>query len=375
MVFPVVAVILAVGFFQIVMSMLLPTLAIGLGVIVESTSNLLAAMVELIAQIDSSQIVIGKVGIAIVAAYYIGLFVWRFERFRKPLVKRAIVSIAICLMTLPPFISGLSKDITLQLEITCLNVGHGQAIVMSMPNGRHFLLDTGSLTRKNCGSRIVVPFLKDKGIGDLDGVFISHDDIDHLNGLPELLASVPVKGIYVNDDFLTKARTRSSGGFFRQWLEKNGHRLEPLEEGPKKIGSARMTGIWPDKKIALDQSIGDNDKSQVFLIEYAGRKVLICSDIETLAQEKILAANPQLKADVVIMPHHGSKSNLVEGFFRQLGAEILIASCSQGRYENVYKGETTKNYFTATNGAVTIRIKKDGKLSAAGFNPTFSLGE
>jgi competence protein ComEC len=270
-------------------------------------------------------------------------------------------------MTVPAFIGGLSKDIARHLEITCLDVGHGQAMVVSLPNGRNFLLDAGSLTRKNCGSRIVVPFLKDKGIGHLDGVFVSHDDIDHLNGLPELLASVSAKGVYVNDGFMANAQTRSSGGYFRQWLEKNASQLEPLEHGLKRTGSARITAIWPDKETCLDESISDNDKSQVLLIEYAGRKVLICSDIETLAQEKILTANPNLKVDVVIMPHHGSKSNLIENFFQKLGAEVLIASCSEGRYENAHKEKTTDNYFTAVDGAITIRIERDGRLSVDGF--------
>jgi len=366
-VFPVVAIILGVGFFQIVLSMLLPTIAMGLGVILEATSNLLAGMVELIAHIDHSQIVIGKVSLTIVIIYYLGLFVWRFERLRKPIVKQSAVAIAICLMILPAFIGGLSKDIARCLEITCLDVGHGQAIVVSLPNGHNFLLDAGSLTRKNCGNRIVVPFLKDKGIGHLDGVFVSHDDIDHLNGLPELLASVDAKGVYVNDGFMVNAQTRSSGGFFRQWLEKNDHKLEPLERGLKRTGSARITAIWPDKETCLDESISDNDKSQVLLIEYGGRRVLICSDIEMFAQGKILAENPDLKADVVIMPHHGSKTNLIEHFFRQLDAEILIGSCSESRYANAHKEKTTDNYFTAVDGAITIRIEKNGQLSVDRF--------
>jgi competence protein ComEC len=198
-------------------------------------------------------------------------------------------------------------------------------------------------------------------------VFVSHDDIDHLNGLPELLASVPAKGVYVNDGFMANAQTRSSGGYFRQWLEKNSGRLEPLEHGLKRTGSAQITAIWPDKETCLDESISDNDKSQVLSIEYAGRKVLICSDIEMLAQKKILAANPNLKVDVVIMPHHGSKSNLIENFFQKLGAEVLIASCSEGRYENAHKEKTTDNYFTAVDGAITIRIERDGRLSVDGF--------
>lgn len=366
-VFPVVAVILAVGFFQIILSPLLPTLAIGLGIVVEALSNVLAAMVEFIARIDNSHMVIGTVSIVVILLYYLGLFLWRFQKCRTPIAKRTVVLSAICIMTVPAFIGGLSKDVQQHLEITCLNVGHGQAIVLNFPNGKNFLIDTGSLTKKNCGNRIVIPFLKDKGIGSLDGVFISHDDIDHLNGLPEVLASIRAKGIYVNKGFLENAKTRSSAGFFRQWLEANGYRLDPIESALPKIKGLKITTLWPNEQICLDESISDNDKSQVFLIEYAGQSVLICSDIEKLAQKQILKQYPNLKADIVIMPHHGSKANLIDNFFESLSPQALIASCSRTRQKTAYKNDSIETWYTATDGAITITIKKDASFSIKGF--------
>jgi competence protein ComEC len=365
-VFPLVALILALGFFQIIISMLLPTLAIALSIIVESLSNVLAAMVEFIARIDNSNIVIGTVTIGVIILYYLGLFTWRFQRIRIPRLKRIVVLSAICLMCVPAMITSLSRDVQRHLEITCLDVGHGQAIVLNLPNSRNFLIDAGSLTRKNCGNRVVVPFLNDKGIGSIDAAFISHDDIDHLNGMPEILANVKAKNIYVSNAFIENAKTRSSAAFFQQWLQANNYRLDPLEALPT-VKGLKITTLWPDEQTSMDQSISDNDKSQVFLIEYAGRSVLICSDIEKLAQQRILQKYPDLKADIVIMPHHGSTTNLSDNFFEKLSAKALIASCSQTRYKTAYKNDSIKTWYTASDGAVTVTIKKDSNFSIKGF--------
>ncbi len=118
----------------------------------------------------------------------------------------------------------------------------------------------------------------------------------------------------------------------------------------------------------MDKTLNDNDKSNVILIEYAGRGILICSDIEKLAQQQLLALYPNLKADVIIMPHHGSTRNLVDRFVERINPQSVIISCSAGRYESSYKPKMpVRAFYTPVDGAVTIRITADGKLTIDGF--------
>ena len=72
------------------------------------------------------------------------------------------------------------------LSITCLDVGHGQAILARLPGTMNILFDAGSLYGSDIGTRIVLPFLDYEGIGRLHAVVVSHRDIDHINGLPEV---------------------------------------------------------------------------------------------------------------------------------------------------------------------------------------------
>ena len=132
--------------------------------------------------------------------------------------------------------------------------------------------------------------------------------------------------------------------------------------------SARIVRLWPDEMTALDPSISDNNKSEVLWIQYAGRSILLCGDIEEYAQRKLLELHPDLKANVLLLPHHGSKHNIYPEFIRKLGADIRLISCGRNRLTSVIESNSAgQNWYTPLHGAVTIIIKADGTLHATGF--------
>jgi len=180
LVFPLVFMILAVGFLKMVLAALLPTAALLLGVIATKLADLLIWIVELIASWNISGVLIGKVSILLIVLYYALLLFWRFGHLRKVAVKRAICTamavIILAALGFTKYRSNYRRD----LELTCLSVGHGQAVFVGMPGGENLLFDAGSLSTKDCGRRAVVPFLHHKGISRLDVIFLSHDDIDHI---------------------------------------------------------------------------------------------------------------------------------------------------------------------------------------------------
>ena len=128
----------------------------------------------------------------------------------------------VCFVNFTNTIHAISKALKhrKELRLTCLSVGHGQAIVISLPDGKgNILFDAGSLTMRNPGRSVVTPFLRHRGIDTLDSIIISHDDIDHLNGIPEIITDVKVRKILANNAVLKIAQTLSSAGFLRQILE------------------------------------------------------------------------------------------------------------------------------------------------------------
>lgn len=76
------------------------------------------------------------------------------------------------------------------------------------------------------------------------------------------------------------------------------------------VGPARLHMLRPVADPNAQRQISDNDRSLVSLIELAGTRVLLCSDIERFAQRQILRLHPGLKAGVVVAPHHGSMTTL-----------------------------------------------------------------
>ena len=135
------------------------------------------------------------------------------------------------------------------------------------------------------------------------------------------------------------------------------------------MGNTNIRLLWPTAKVSGHGKVSINNKSQVSLIEFAGRTILICSDIEIFAQSAIFEMYPELTADIVVMPHHGSTSNLLDGFVERLEAKTVLISCAEKRLDNAWKSETgVKAYYTASDGAITIRVSKDGTIETKTFN-------
>jgi competence protein ComEC len=133
--------------------------------------------------------------------------------------------------------------------------------------------------------------------------------------------------------------------------------------------------LWPDRQTDGKETLSDNDRSLVSLIEFAGSRILLCSDIEAYAQNELLRRYPDLKADVVVVPHHGSAATLVPEFVEKLDASILICSCDRRQYERARDGFVPaagpqgreRMFYTFKDGAVSVRVNHDGALRTDRF--------
>jgi competence protein ComEC len=367
--FPLVAAILTVGFLKIVLSFFLPSAAGLLGVVAANLCDWLVGLVKLIEGFSPGQVLIGKVGVGIIVLYYVTIVFAGFFRLRKSLVKKVVCSVMVAVLVI--FLGTvkwqrLHRD---NLIIHCLDVGHGQSIVAQLPGRETILFDAGSLHYSNIGERTVNPFLSYMGIDRIDAIIISHNDVDHINAIPEVVKAGIVKSIYANEAFFAKADRWGTAKFLAERLKENGYEVRSLNQGLELDSSAKISFIWPDKAESSNEQLSDNDKSLVVLIEYAGRKILLCSDIEKTAQRELLRLYPNLKAQVVVVPHHGSARTLEEGFLQKLQAEILICSCSSRAFE---KGQITqpeirgtRSYYTGPDGAVAVSVSKDGTLKVS----------
>jgi len=366
---PLIAIVSITGYLKIFLSLLLPHTAGLLDLIIVPLARALIGIVKVIASWNISQIRIGQVPHVITLLYY-ALLLLALAPMRWLLVKRLICGATAGVIIISLGAVKWNRTHRDALSLTCLDAGHGQAILVQLPGKANILFDAGSLSRKDVGTRIVTPFLNYCGIDQLDAIIISHNDIDHINGIPEIIESCKVKNIYANDVFFTEADGNSPAGLLNKYVKDRGLAVKPLKELPEFASEARITTLWPERNLPADSQLSENNLSLVCSIDFAGVKVLLCSDIEQRAQKELLRIYPDLKADIVIAPHHGSARTRYKHFLDSLSPDIVISSCSKTQYESqqvLAIPRAGKPLSTPEHGAITVRIDKDGSVETSGF--------
>jgi len=363
--FPLVVLILTVGFLKIIVSLFLPSIAAVLAVIVTGLAKALIWLVAIFAQVGISQILIGSVPVLLVLLYYALVGCGGFVYLRRPVIRKALCGALAVIVVGWLGILKLQRTYHGDLKVTVLDVGHGQALVAQLPGKENILFDAGSLNKGDVGGRIVLPFLRYAGISQIAKIFISHSDIDHINGIPEIVRGCEVGGIYAGDVFFDKSDEWGTVAFLTETLHKRGHQVKPLSAHYDAVEHAKITVLWPTEKGKQNSGLSENDLSVVSLIEFAGRKILLCSDIEQPAQREILQRFPGLRADVIIAPHHGLAKTTGKNFLQKLEPKIVVCSCGRTDYERKRVIETAVDgevFYTAADGAVTVCVEKDGRL-------------
>jgi competence protein ComEC len=363
--------ILMLGFFKIVLSFFLPTLSLLLGYPLHFLADLLIGMIRVMAAIDPFYLLIGRVPLVLILLYYALVFFAAFVHLRRPLVKRVVCSALLLVLLTSLGTMKWQRTHRSYLSLTCLDVGHGQAIVVRLPGTTNVLFDAGSLYGADVGTRVILPYLDYEGIGRLHAVIVSHRDIDHINGLPEVVNRRPVHCVYFDHTSFTQSQDVETMCVLREHLRSRRVRAERMEE-TLDAGKARIRVLWPTEESAHREDLGDNDKSLVCLIEYAGRRVLLCSDIERPAQQEILRQYPALRADVVVVPHHGSVRTLDHRFLERLGPEVLLCSCGTRDYEQgrvIRSADSGELWITARDRAVSVCIDASGMIQRNIWKP------
>jgi len=375
LVFPLVSAILTLGFLKMLLFVPLPTLSWILGVAAAFLSDVLVWIVKLIEHLNISQILVGRVSLAPIVLYYGIILFAGYAYFRRPMIKRAICAFVLCSIII--YLGALKWQRTHRdnLVLTCLDVGHGQAILAQLPGKANVLFDAGSLYGNDIGTRIVSPYLDYIGIRKINALIVSHNDTDHINGIPEVVENCNVRSVYANHAFFDSTDVWGTAEFLKEWLAGKGLEIKRIEKDLNVSAGANMKMLWPNEQLYNIKDLSDNDRSLVSLIEFAGAKILLCSDIEEFAQRGLLRLHPDLKADVVVVPHHGSASTLDAEFLKHLNADVLICSCGRRQYERMgrdteparYVPAETRSLCTSEDGAITVIVEKDGMIKTGAF--------
>jgi competence protein ComEC len=372
---PLVSAILMLGFLKIILSFLLPSLSAVLGIVVTILTDWLIRLTELFSHVEVSEILIGHVSVVPVILYYCLILFMPFAYFRRPFLKPAAAIVMISVLVCWLGVVRLQRIHRYDLALTCLDVGHGQAILVRLPGKANVLFDAGSLYGNDIGTRIVSPYLDYIGVRKIDALIISHNDTDHINGIPEVVEHCYVKSVFANNAFFDRKDEWGTAEFLNNYLIEKGLEIKRIEPEMSLSTGASIKTLWPDEQLYNKEDLSDNDKSLVSLIEFAGKKILLCSDIEELAQRELLRLYPNLKADIVVVPHHGSTTTLDLEFLEHLEADVLICSCGRRQFEKQDRDTESLKYFpadarllcTPETGTITVSIDKSGVIKTEVF--------
>lgn len=197
------------------------------------------------------------------------------------------------------------------LYFNVADAGQGVFVTIKYKN-TDLVIDCGSNSSQGFGKYTVLPYLVKRGVNDVDGLFISHWDKDHYSGLRNILNS----HIEINKIF-----SSSNNSEFNN--------IEILSKGNQLMldDSLSLEILWPRDNL---QPSKINNLSLVILIKFNNKRILITGDIEEEV-ERILLSNIE-KTDIVIVPHHGSKTSSSREFVEILNPKIAVISYGKNNY-------------------------------------------
>ncbi|WP_165226387.1 ComEC/Rec2 family competence protein [Aquisphaera insulae] len=187
-----------------------------------------------------------------------------------------------------------------------LAVGHGLAVSVRLADGTAILYDCGRMGDPKVGRRIIAPALWIRGITRIDQVFLSHADLDHYNGLPDLLERFAVGEVLVPPGFGGAANPGALALLDDLKARRIPIRVLTAPTSWRRAGVV-FTVLHPPTDFPMESS--DNARSLVLDLEHAGRRILLTGDLDAEGTAALLdSPRPDPPPDIFLSPHHGGKT-------------------------------------------------------------------
>ena len=261
------------------------------------------------------------------------------------------------------------------LELTVLDVGQGDSLLLVSPSGHTILVDAGGqftdpahraeARGPDPGEDAVSPYLWSRGFKQLDVVALTHAHQDHLGGLTAIFENFKVKTLWIGREVSAPQQEQLE----RIAVSKGTRVLHELRGNHMDWDSAQTDFLWPEIVPEEIAQSAKNDDSLVFRIRYGDHSFMLPGDAEKLSERSILAeSDPKaLRSDVLKIGHHGSKNSTTPDFLAAVQPRLAVISSGA---ENPYghpapqllerlRQSGIPTLRTDTNGA--IHILTDGK--------------
>jgi competence protein ComEC len=270
-----------------------------------------------------------------------------------------------------------------RLHVDFLDVGQGDSLLVTFPNGETLLVDGGGkpnfdklYVRREAeepelfepdaatiGESVVSRFLWQRGFSKIDYILATHADADHLQGLTDVAKNFRVRAAF----FGRMPEKDEDFAGLHKILKKRKIEIFKLKRGDVlNFENATVEVLYPETDDS-PEAVSDNNHSLVLRVVCGTKKFLLTGDIEK-ETESFLIQNPQfLQSDVVKVAHHGSRTSSIQSFVDATKAEYAIISVGRNspfghpHREVLGRWQAAGAKILTTGERGTISVSTDGK--------------
>jgi competence protein ComEC len=346
------------GFATLTLGMLLPEAFNLPGILFSHMLELLTWMVETAASVGAGHLYLPDLPRWFLVAWYGLLLAVVSTQSRR---RKQLLWLCLCGVTAVVLWDRSHVQPDGRLHCTILDIGHGSAAIVELPDGQVMLVDAGAMNRGSRAGEIVSRCLWQRGHRMINSIVVSHADVDHFNALGAVLTRFPVSELLVSQNFV-----QNDSPAAQQLIAMAGNQKVPIrivgDEEHLAVSGVDLQ-IFQTSQDHLLEARSDNEKSLIVQLRYSGKTILLPGDLEGSALDEVL---PRLAAaDVLVSPHHGSLKANIPTVAEQLVPQHVIVSARDDSYrtrlEDIYCDSTL--HFTSNSGAVRVDVAPNGSLA------------
>ena len=293
--------------------------------------------------------------------YYTIIIKFLFKPKRK--IINEILTYVIVISIISQLVQSSYSMLFRKFEINLIDVGQGDSILIVTPKNKKILIDGGGNENYDIGANVLIPYLLNKRIKQIDYLIISHFDTDHVGGTLRVLEKLKVKQVIISQQ-------KEDSSNFQKFLEitkKRNIKITVVKAGDiiQIEKNIYIEVLWPTKKLEISTNPLNNNSIVAKLI-YNNTSILFTGDIEAEAEKELVKKyGHKLKSDILKVSHHGSKTSSTQDFIDKVNPKIaLIGVGYKNKFDHpsyttikTLEKRKIKIYRTDLMGEINIKIK------------------
>ena len=370
---PILGFVVIFGFILIFLSFILNSFLMPFFFILNILISIILYIAHICANLPFSKVFVPTPNKLMLVLFYLNLFIlFYYKEKNVKNKKQKYSSILLIIIIIFNFIYPLADSTKKNLTINFIDVGQGDSTLIRVDN-KNILIDGGGSLYSDSfdvGEKTLFPYLLDRGITYLDYVIVSHFDADHFQGLEYVINNIKVKNAIIS----SLGQNSKEFETFLNLAKKKKINIIYVKKGDSiNFNNAKIEILYPDNEIINGNA--KNNNALVCKLIYNNFSMLFTGDIEEIAEKKILKLyeknKEKLRADVLKVGHHGSKTSSSYDFIKTVFPKIALIGVGKdnnfghpnlGVIERLEKSGATI-YRTDYMGEIELSIKSNGNMT------------